>query len=258
MTNPFAPAVPAQEQQAPQQPPAPAGNPFAAPQQQAAPAVQQPQQNPYGQQAPQAYAGPQQGAPMGYPNQPMQQTYTGQAAPPALDASRLGAAPPPPPDGGKGAKLDQMYGRLVLAFPLSFEQRPKNPKFITDADRASGNLMQDQITATVVVLDDGRGGFSPIAWGGNPSMNQPHTDQAPLPYVRKAMWISQSKLIAQLRPNLPQQPSGVPGMVLGRVAKTGPEQTAAWFLQPATDADLQLARTYLNLVGSGQYEHPLA
>jgi hypothetical protein len=261
--NPFAPNVPAQQQpqggnpfaqpaSQPQQPQQqPAANPFAAP-------AQQPQQAPYGQPQQQpAYGGgyPQQAAPNAYA-QPQQQ-----AAPPAaLDPSALNAAPTPPPSGdGKGAKFPDMYGRLVIMFPLSFEQRPKSPQFLTQQDRSNGNLMQDQITTTVVVLDDGRGGFSPISWGGDPMRNVPPTDTVALPYVRRAMWISQTKLIAQLRPYLPASPGAAPGMIFGRVLKAGNEHNSPWYLSSdVTEADTQLARTYLNLVAQGQVPHPLA
>jgi hypothetical protein len=276
VTNPFAPAVPAAEQQQPaqasqQQAPA-AQNPFqqgysSTGRHESVSPMQHVQQTYAQQQAPQAYAPPanpyaqpQQAAPMGYPNQP---TYAAPspaaAAAPALDRSRLGAAPPPPPSGdGKGAKWSDMYGRLVLVFPLSFETKPKNPRFITDVDRAAGNVMQEQITATVVVLDDGQGGNTPISWGGSPMPPVPPTDHAPLPYVRKAMWISQSKIIAQLKPNLPTVPSGAPGMVLGRVFKAGNEHNSPWYLEPATEVDITRAGQYLDLVAAGTFPHPLA
>jgi hypothetical protein len=269
--NPFAPNVPAQPQQQ-------GGNPFAQPQQQPqAPAQQPPAGNPFAAPAPQQpapngyYAQPAPQQPQAYPQQqpyqphpapqgPYGQTATQQqAAPPALDPNALSAAAPPPPSGdAKGAKLPDMYGRLVVIFPLSFEQRPKNPGFITPQDRANGNLMQDQITATVVVIDDGRGGYSPISWGGDPMRNIPPTDTVALPYVRRAMWISQSKLIAQLRPYLPQTPGAAPGMAVGRVLKAGNEANSPWYLSTATDDEVAHARLYLNLVAQGQVPHPLA
>lgn len=260
MTNPFAQNVPAAEHQAPPQ--GAPSNPFAGAAPQPVPA----------QPAPQAYAPPAQQpyqvppAPNGYygqpaPQQPQQQAYAPvpQAAPPALDPNALAAAPPPPPAAdGKGAKFENLYGRLVLLFPLSRESKPKNPRFITDQDRASGNLMQDQITATIVAIDDGRGGYAPVTWGGDPMRNVPPTDTAPLPYVRRGMWISQSRVIAQIAPFLPQTPGAPGGMVFGRLVKTGPEHNAPWFLQSPTEADTAAARNYLQLVASGQVPHPLA
>lgn len=289
--NPFAQAQPAA---APQQPEQPAtGNPFA--QQQAAPATsygtgpvaqtvpQQPQQgNPFApavqQQAPaQAYApqqtqqAPQYGVQAGGAPAPQwlaQQAPVQQQAaqvptgpPPALNASGLVGAPPPPPAGdGRGAKLPDMYGRLVLVFPHSITRRPRNPQYITAEQRAAGNLEQDQVTATVVVLDDGQGGMQPIAFGGAPYElpPRPHTESSPLPYVRKAMWITQSRLIGQLRDFLPSAPGGQGGMVCGRVVKAGPQRNDPWYLQGATAQELGLAEVYLQLVANGTYPHPLA
>lgn len=267
MTNPFAQPAPAQPQQGnpyaqPAQQPQPGDNPYAQPQQ------QPPAQggNPFGPGVP--AAPPQQQAPAtSYGTGPYAQTVpqqhayapAPQTAPPALDPSMLNSAPPPPPSAdGKGAKLENIYGRLVLFFPLSRETKPKNPRFITDQDRATGNLMQDQVTATIVVLDDGQGGMSPVQWGGDPSRNQAHTDTAPLPYVRRGMWISQSKLIAQLAPYLPQTPGGTPGVVVGRPVRSGPEHNAPWHLQAATDQEIATARMYFDAVAAGQQPHPLA
>ena len=293
--NPFAQNVPAQQQA---QPATAAPNPFA--QQQAAPPAA-PQGNPYAQaqqhvqQPVQAYAppaAPQQAPPaQGAPNPFAQQQAAPQRqyAPPAAPqgpygqtaapqqqyapapqqgpAPALGTATAPPPPvagGGKGAKLPDMYGRLVLVFPLQLQRVPKNAKYITDADRAAGNLDQDRMTATVIVLDDGQGGMQPIAWGGNPHAlgGSPHTELSPLPYVRKGMWLNQSQVIGQLSPYLPGRerggPNGAPGAAVGRLVKTGPEQNAPWYLTTPTEAELSLANTYLNLVGQGQYPHPLA
>jgi hypothetical protein len=292
--NPFANNVPAQTAQpaAPAQQQAP-NNPFA---QQAAPAAPQqapqayaPQQqapaagNPFAQQqaapAPQAYA-PQQTGPglYGQPHAPtpsyvppqgvtheqhVANTYQQQQAPPALGTAS--APPPPVSGGGKGAKLADMYGRLVVIFPMMLQRVPKNAKFVTDADRQSGNLEQDRMTATVVVLDGGRvGDMTAIGWGGNPHglPPTPHTDYSPLPYVRKGMWLNQSQLIGQCSPYLPGRerggPNGAPGAVVGRLVKTGPQQNDPWFITTPTDDELNLANQYLQLVSAGQFPHPLA
>lgn len=289
--NPFAQNVPAQTAQpatAPQQQTAP--NPFA--QQQAAPAAPQQQTpaagNPFAQAAqqvghaavPQAYAPqqsygapapaavqtyPQYGAPAAQQQAPAPVVVTQyhQTAPPALGTA---AAPPPPvAGGGRGAKLADMYGRLVVVFPLSLQRVPKNAKFVTDADRQSGNLEQDRMTATVVVLDGGAvGNMQPLAWGGNPHAlgGSPHTESSPLPYVRKGMWLNQSQVIGQLSPYLPGRerggPNGAPGAVVGRIVKTGPQQNDPWFITTPTEEELHLANQYLQLVGAGQFPHPLA
>lgn len=292
--NPFAQNVPAAEAA---QPASAAPNPFA--QQQAAPAAPAaPQQapNPFMQQqaapaAPQAYAPPQQapqyappapaqqnfagnpyattpgvptvygGAPQAYAP-PAQQQYAQQGAPAIATAS---APPPPVAGGGTGAKLADMYGRLVVVFPHMLQRVPKNARFVTDADRANGNLEQDRMTATVVVLDGGAtNNMTPIAFGGNPHAlgGRPHDQSAPLPYVRKGMWLNQSQVIGQLSDYLPGHarggPGNTPGAAVGRIVKTGPEQNAPWFLTTPSEAELKLANDYLGLVMQGQYPHPLA
>jgi hypothetical protein len=276
MTNPF-------EQQPAQQP---AANPYAqqvpAPAQPAAnpfpsnvPA--QPAANPYAQQqapapaAPQAYTQPQTYVPNGQPTYAPAATAPPQAyqppaqpqhgAPPAINVGSLQSVGAPPPTGdAKGAKLAHMYGRLVLVFPLTITRRPRNPQYITPEQRQRGDLEQDQLTATVIVLDDGRGGMAPITFGGDPAAFPPvpDTESAPLPYVRKAMWITQTKLIEQLRPCLPQGPAGQPTPAVGRVIKAGPQRNDPWYLSAADENDLGLARKYLELVQGGTYPHPLA
>ena len=268
MTNPFAQNVPVEPQQA-----APAGNPFA--QQQAAPAQPAPQVgNPFGQQqaaapAPQAYAQPQpmqQAAPM---YAPQQQAPVQQYAAPAQQQSvpqfgTLASAPAPVVGEGRGASLAHMFGRLVLVFPHREETVPRRAEHITAEQRAAGNVNQQRLTATVVVLDSGPGQMQPIAVDGKPNAFPPvpPTEYAPLPYVRKGMWINQSRLITQCRDFLPggvsAGPGGAPGMLLGRVAKAGPQQNDPWYLEPATQAELELAQKYLTLVQSGQFPNPLA
>lgn len=290
--NPFAQNVPAADAA---QPASATPNPFA--QQQAAPAAPaaapQQAQNPYAQQqaapaAPQAYAPPQQapqqyappaapqnftnnpyatapGAPTVYGGAPQQYAPPAQQAGPPVALGQATAPPPPVAGGGKGAKLPDMYGRLVIIFPHALQRVPKNASFITDADRASGNLEVDRMTATVVVLDGGAtNNMTPIAFGGNPHAlgGRPHDQSAPLPYVRKGMWLNQSQLIGQTSDYLPGRarggPNGSPGAAVGRLVKTGPEQNAPWFLTTPTDAELKLANDYLGLVMQGQYPHPLA
>ena len=225
-------------------------NPFA---QQGAPAPEQqqaaPAANPYAQQQAQQYAAPAAAA-------PVQQQYAPAGAPPALGA--VANAPAPVVGDGKGAALPDMYGRLVVIFPFKLERVQRRPEHITAEQRAAGNTEQDRMTATVVVLDDGQGGFTPIAYGGKPYAlgGTPHTDSAPLPYVRKGMWLNQSRLISQLTASMPA-PGGWPSPVCGRIVKTGPEANAPWYLAAATDADLALVNQYMQLVTAGQYPHPL-
>lgn len=236
MTNPFLPAQP--QQQAPA-PATPTGNPFAAP----APATPQGYGTALGVQAPVQQYAPQ------APATPA----------PGFDLSRLASASVPIVGEGRGPKHKDMYGRLLLFFPLSEENVPRKPEYITPEQRAKGQLTQQQITATVVVLDDGKGGQEPIGWGGNPYVpgGQPHTDFAPLPYVRKAMWWNQTRILSQLRPALPG-PDGRPGMIAGRLAQTEPRQNAPWYLIGATEPEVTLVRQYLEAVQAGHFPHPLA
>ena len=234
MTNPFLTPQPATQPAAP-------GNPFAnpvpVPSVPATPAVPS-------FPAPAAYAPP----------------VTTAAAPPALDFGRLSSAPAPIVGEGRGATLPDMYGRLALFFPLGLSRVPRSAQYITAEQRQRGDLEQDRLTATVVILDDGQGGQQPIAYGGKPYAipSTPHTESAPLPYVRKAMWINQSRLIGQLRDALPAAAGAAPGMIAGRVSKAGPAQNDPWFLIGATEAEVALVRQYLEAVQAGQLPHPLA
>lgn len=271
--NPFGavPAAPPAQPPAapnpfPQQAPATApANPFPAPQAYAAP---QQAPAPFQQQAPpQGYAP---AAPAPFQQQaPAPQAYAPPTAPPPVpqaapqfDMSRFGAAPPPETGGGKGAQLADMYGRLVIVFPHSETTVPRRPEHITAEQRAAGNVNQQRLTATVVVLDQGPGQApgGTIQWGGKPHAlpPTPHTNSDPLPYVRKNMWINQTRLVGQARDYLPQTPGGAPGMMVGRVVKTGPEHNAPWYIAGATPEEFALAQTYINLVTQGHYPHPLA
>lgn len=285
--NPFAQNVPAQPTAPPQpQPPAAAPNPFAQQQPPALPAAPQayapaPVAPPQPQQgAPNPFAGQQQAPQQTYPHYgapatphpPAPAPQQPQYAPPAPQQygapAALGTAtapPPPPPSGGKGAKMPDMYGRLVIIFPHVVQNVPKSASFITDEQRARGDVNQDRMTATVVVLDGGSvDNMAPLAHGGNPHVlgGRPHTESSPLPYVRKGMWINQSKVIAQVSDYMPGRPlggpNGTPGAAVGRLVKEGPEQNAAWYLTTPTEAELNLANAYLGLVMQGQYPHPLA
>jgi hypothetical protein len=157
-----------------------------------------------------------------------------------------------------------MFGRLVLVFPHREETVPRQAQHITPEQRAAGNVNQQRLTATVVVLDAGPGRMDPIGIDGKPNAfpPQPSTEYAPLPYVRKGMWINQSRLITQCRDFLPGGPAagpgGAPGMLLGRVTKAGPQQNDPWYLEPATQDELQLAQKYLTMVQGGQFPNPLA
>lgn len=280
--NPFATPASSEPQQAPnpfgaaaapvqQQAPATAPNPFGQPQQTAPAPVQA-----YVPPAPQAYApAPSyQPAPQQWTQQqaaPAPQAYAQQtppappagAAPPMIDPNSLRAAGAPPASYSKGPELPDMYGRLVIIFPQDVVRVPRNAKYVTDQDRASGNLEQDRMTATIVILDSGQGtpaGQGVVSWGGAPHAlpPTPHTNHDPLPYVIKGKWVSQSKLIDQCRPYLPQHPGAAPGMLAGRMVKRGPAHNDPWYLLTATDQELETARQYLSAVAGGHLPHPLA
>lgn len=299
MTNPFAPNVPAQAEAPQQQAPAGNPFAQQAPQQQYAPAAPQ-QQNPYAgaqQQVQQGIHPVQQAAAPAYappaPPQQVQQPQQGgnpfqgagyapppgvshmqhvaatyqqqaapaqqrQAAPPPL--GQLNAAPAPVVGGGQGPNLVAMYGRLVIAFPLAIETVPRNPKYITDQQRAQGNVTQERMTVTFVVLDDGHGGNSAIAYGGAPHEMppRPHTQSAPLPALSQALWISQSRMVQQLRPFLPAGSGAAPGMAVGRIVKSGPAHNDPWYLESANDRDMVIAQYYIDAVARGEFPHPLA
>lgn len=300
--NPFAAAVPQQAEPPVQQPAAPPANPYAqqavpapvqayAPQQQPAPAPspfgaavpqQQAPATTYGtgpvaqtipqygapQQQVQQWAGTAQYAPQAPIQQapaPVQQQWQAPAAPPVGPPPAFGqatAAPAPVIGGATGAKLADMYSRLVIMFPLAVERVPRNPKYISDEDRAKGNTHEDKMTTTVIVLDSGPGtppGQGVIDWGGNPHElgGLPHTNRDSLPYVRKGMWINQTRLVSQGRGLIPVNGSPATPMV-GRLAKTGPESKAPWYLVGATEAELAVANQYLQAVAAGHLPHPLA
>lgn len=240
MTNPFAQPAPQQPQSAPPAAPHQGGNPFGPPAQ--AQPMQQQSFAPPAAPAPQAYAAPQQAA-----------------APPSATIGGFRKPEAPTVGGGQGADLVAMYGRLVLMFPLSLATVARNPKFITEDQRARGDVMQPRMTATIVVLD----GSNPIPFGGNPYAMPPeaHTKSEPLPHVSKALWISQSKLIEQCQPALTvagQTGAGSDGaMTLGRLLRGGTEANSPWILGDATEADEAIAMYYLEGVRSGQFPHPL-
>lgn len=272
------PANPFEQASAPAAPPA---NPFAAAAQPAPAQAPQPMAqpaSPFGAPAPQTAAAPAYAPPVAAQQQPQAQQWAAgsatypaaqpayatqpAAAPPALDPNSLRGAGAPPPSGGKGAQLADMYGRLCVVFPLQIDTVPRRPEHITEQDRASGNTTQQRLTATVVVLDMGPGtpAGGTIAWGGAPHKlpPTPHTNNDPLPYVRKGMWINQSKIVTQAGPFLPAVPAQAPGMMVGRPVKVGPEANAAWYLTTPSDAEITLAQQYVAAVMAGHLPHPLA
>lgn len=197
MSNPFVPAQQAPVTQSPQ------GNPFI---QQQTPVVQQQQ----------AY-------------QPVQ------AAPPATGlVARPGgfSTPPPPSAGGSGGpRIADLQGRLLLILPESV-QRQIPSKFTNNGQ----TVMQDKVTATVIVLDGG-----PLQWTPKVSGQLQQPRQENVPYVIKGMWIQQSKLIEQLEEALAMRLRGEPGLTLGRLWKAGTATNDAYVLAAPQPQD---AATY--------------
>lgn len=254
--NPFGPATPVEPT-----PPAPApGNPF-SPGAPAAPAPYTPPAPAYpSAPAPTAYAPGSTGyataAPAPAANGGSPWPAGAQAAPPPALGSAT-APPPPTEGGGKGAKLPDMYGKLCVVLPTAYDPaRQKRAEFI----KAGEATTQRQMTATFVVIDDGNfRGQSPIQFGGNPYVvgGKPHNQSAPLPYVNKGLWVTQTRMIDQLMPYMPGGPRAAE-VAIGRPLKTTPEHNAPWFLSTPTAEELAFAQQYLDAVAAGHLPHPLA
>lgn len=245
-------------------------DPFAQPTQYAAPAppsappATQPT-DPFAAQPVTTYAQP------GYP--------TAQPAYAPTAPAGYPTAPPPPgqpasdPYGGQNGGQDDPFGgpapqnlrprirdlegRLLLIMPEKLE-RGVVSKTLKNKD-ASGNLVpviQDRLTATVVVLAG-----PPVHYGGNPdarqtSQRKPHDKIAELPWRIKSMWIQNVGLISQCEiamDNVERRARGVqlpPGsifMVLGQLYQSEPTTNpeGSWLVHPPTDEEKAIARAWL-------------
>lgn len=218
MSNPFMPAQPQQQ---------PASNPF-----------QQPQQPAY-QPQPQYTQQPQQYAPPAAPQQQYAPAPQQQYAQPAANvpvAAPGGYMPPPPPSESGSSnmpRINDLQGRLLIVMPEKIERQVPGGR--------PGYAPQDRITATVVVLDGG-----PLQWGGTTPTSPRMTEQ--VPYVIKGLWVRQTKLVQQLEPALELRLSGGPGLVLGRLWKTGPGQNDPYVLATPTPQDGALYDQYVSQV----------
>jgi hypothetical protein len=172
---------------------------------------------------------------------PVQQT-PAPAAPVAADP--FGGGDPfsdPAPQEPKGPRMRDMYGRLLLVIPFKLEEGIPN-RLGKPGDT------QDRLTADVIVLDGGT-----IHYGGAPEKVPavPHNKSAEVPLKRSRMFISNAGIISQCRQALAKKlTTGTPGMVLGRLAvgEAKGDNNPPYLLQPATDADKQVARAYLATV----------
>lgn len=170
---------------------------------------------------------------------PVASTPVAQPAAPAQPAA-AGDDPfsDPAPREARGPRLRDMYGRLLLLIPHKLEEGIPNRL-------GKPGETQDRMTADVVILDGG-----PLMYGGAPEKIPavPHTQLAEIPHKNARMFISSAGLISQCREALAKKvTTGVPGMVLGRLAvgEAKGDQNPPYLLTPATDADKALARTYL-------------
>lgn len=169
------------------------------------------------------------------------------AAPPLTPAAPPPAAPAAPEadpfDGpapqSSRPRVRDMYNRLVLIRPHRLEEGLPN--------RLEPGKTQDRMTADVIVLDGG-----PLHYGGAPEKIPavPHDKTAPVPFKVDRMYLSQAGLISQSRQALAKRLRGEPGMVLGRLTTGEAKGDASppWLLTQPTEAEKQIARTYLATV----------
>lgn len=239
MTDPFArPAAP------------PIADPFGQPNQTTyAPPVQPAQYPP--QTAQPVYAPP---APAGYPStpptpaQPASGAYSGQQTQPYGDDPFGGPAPQT-----LRPRVRDLEGRLLLILPERLE-RGVVSKTLKNTDGSP--VIQDRLTASVVVLDGG-----PVHYGGSPdarqsSQRKPHDKVAEVPWKIRSMWIQNVGLISQSEIamlNVERRNRGLslePGavtMVLGRLYQSEPTTNpeGSWLVSQPTDEDKALARNWL-------------
>jgi hypothetical protein len=223
MTNPFMPQQPAAPANPYAQPSAPApANPYAQPQQQAP-------TNPYAQQ--------QAAPPAQYTQQPQQMPGNGLVARPGEFL-----APPPPSASGSGnlPSIGDLQGKLLIIMPESVK-RGVPSRFTNNGVPQT----QDQMTCTIVVLDDGQGGQLTFM----PKQNGQPTGQAQtvqLPYVIKGKWITQRKLVEQLEQALSMRLAGQPGLVFGRLWKTGTSNNDPYVLAQPQPHEVEIYNRYVS------------
>lgn len=200
-------------------------------------------QNPFLPAQPQPMAAPQNPyqQPVAQPMQPQyapQTQYSGQPSGSGLVAQPGQFVPigaPPADASGNMPKLSDLTGRLILFLPERLERGVPSQFKNDDGSPRS----QDRLTATLVVLDGG-----PVVWGGQTPAKPRQQEQ--IPYVAKAFWISQSKIISQLDAALQLRLSGGAGLAIGRLWKTGTEQNSPYVLQEPNAQDVQIYNQYVS------------
>lgn len=217
MTNPFLPQQPAQPN------PFGPGVPAAQPQY-----TQQPVQNPYAQQ--QVQQPTQQPAPVAAP--------AASAAVPVATAGSFmrPSAPPPPRTAGNRPPMSALNGRLLLILPEQLER--DTPSNFVD-EKTGAPKRQDKLHATVIVLDGGQ-----LQWGGGP---QAAPTVAQVPHVIKDMWITQYGIISQTADALALRLTGGPGLVLGRLWKTGNAQNDPYVIADPNQQDVDTYNAFVQL-----------
>lgn len=147
-----------------------------------------------------------------------------------------------PAKGGDRPKVRDMFGRLLLVSPTAITLEPVPVQY-----QKNGKTHADRLTADIVVLDGG-----PLEFGGDLSETPPipHSASVEVPYKIEGLFISNVGLVSQCRDanRNRELKNGGHTMVLGRLGKGEKKegQKAPWIIQPATDADKELARAYIN------------
>lgn len=230
-------------------------------------ASQQAQQAPQAPQAPQAQQiqGPAYGVPQApqYPGvqyQAPQQAYQPPAAQPAPAAYQMhiptnvqiDTTPPPPMVGGKGPRMQDMAGRLVLISPTKIERGVVNT--LAKVQPGQPPALQDRLTCDIVLFGQ------PIAYGGKPEQGIPHTLMANCPSEWPARFISGKLIVGQLESKLPERTgTGQPGFLLGVLERNpnpnaAPGQPLSWKLGDPSPAQIQEAQAFLAARAAGQVQ----
>lgn len=230
-------------------------------------ASQQAQQAPQAPQAPQAQQiqGPAYGVPQApqYPGaqyQAPQQAYQPPAAQPAPAAYQMhiptnvqiDTTPPPPMVGGKGPRMRDMAGRLVLVSPTKIERGVVNT--LAKVQPGQPPALQDRLTCDIVLFGQ------PIAYGGKPEQGIPHTLMANCPSEWPSRFISGKLIVGQLESKLPERTgTGQPGFLLGVLERNpnpnaAPGQPLSWKLGDPSPAQIQEAQAFLAARAAGQVQ----
>lgn len=193
-----------------------------------------------------AFLAQQAGQQMGAPTAPASSVAAPQfvsppAAPSGSDEFDVEFEDPAPPR-GKGPRLEEMYGRLIMIMPKGMDKGKG-----TDSEGKATEY--DRMTADVIVLDG-----PPIQFGGDPAGRPPipHDQVAQVPHRVVDMYVSAKGLISQSSRAWAKAQAKAPGaFVVGRLGvgeKKNPAHQAPWLLTKATDAEKDVVRAYVRAV----------